>query len=893
MSSVVNVVGMLVAFTLLIATGTIYFNLKSINELSRGTLRVIPLAAQEQKVALLAQALNRHAESIINARTTLQREKALEDAQATTGKLLRFNAKGISETAKQALAEIERIAELGAASDLFENALDEKVEEAQRLISLSDQALFGLVSETQDALKRALSPTRWMGVSDPNTAYTFRVNAAANTLMSTLRDMRFLLQEARGIENLALLREASDKFDHLAATLQPKIDSLVASKALEQLAQFADDFRKLNAVFALRKESIGTMQSQTQSADQVRGTLASFSARLIRRATDTTELSAESALKTTQRASAAMNAAVFGLGALSCVLGLVWLIGRREVLRPLNNAARALDAIGEGDRHDHMRVSRLREFEAIRQAIDSSRVAARDLKVLTEEALRIKTAVDCASAGVLLVGPDSNVIYANEAARTLYESISFELASDDSSEPDSANAPTHETGYKANLLGSNFRNLLDGLGHHYGEFDVLKSSESFEIHFQERAFPMVITPVFGHAHQRLGTVVEWTDRSEELRMQAELESIVDAVVRGELDHRVDVTNKSDFLRRLGIAINDLVDVSEQVLTDASRMFEALSQGNLEPRVGGHYAGAFEKLKADANTTAERLTEVISGITQTAETLKEGASEIAGGNASLRSRTEEQSQSLQKAAASMMQMTTIVHKNADNAQQAKSLALSARDQAQHGVDVVSKVVCAMDEIALAGKRIADIIGVIDEIAFQTNLLALNASVEAARAGEQGRGFAVVASEVRNLAQRSASAAKEIKTLIDESSDKVSQGMRLSDQSGKALVDISDVVSRASSLMVDIADASQDQTVKIKQVNSSVTQMDTMTKKNEALVEKVSGESEVMRLQASRLRELIAFFSLQEANKQVAARAPATTLKASALVKSSANAVVGAN
>jgi methyl-accepting chemotaxis protein len=241
----------------------------------------------------------------------------------------------------------------------------------------------------------------------------------------------------------------------------------------------------------------------------------------------------------------------------------------------------------------------------------------------------------------------------------------------------------------------------------------------------------------------------------------------------------------------------------------------------------------------------------------------GADEISAGNANLSQRTEEQSSSLEETASSMEEMTTTVKQNADNAGQANQLAMAARDQAEKGGSVVSQAVKAMADINDASKKIADIIGVIDDIAFQTNLLALNAAVEAARAGEQGRGFAVVASEVRSLAGRSATAAKEIKELIQDSVRKVEDGSVLVTQSGQTLEKIVASVKKVSDIVAEIAAASREQSSGIEQVNRAVMQMDELTQQNAALVEQATAASQAMAEQVRGLNEMLARYRITEA------------------------------
>ncbi|MEB0165069.1 methyl-accepting chemotaxis protein, partial [Glaciimonas sp. CA11.2] len=237
-----------------------------------------------------------------------------------------------------------------------------------------------------------------------------------------------------------------------------------------------------------------------------------------------------------------------------------------------------------------------------------------------------------------------------------------------------------------------------------------------------------------------------------------------------------------------------------------------------------------------------------------------SSQIAAGNQDLSSRTEQQASSLQETAASMEQLTSTVRQNADNASQANQLAVTASEVALHGGSVVTQVVTTMGSINASSKKIVDIIGVIDGIAFQTNILALNAAVEAARAGEQGRGFAVVAAEVRNLAQRSASAAKEIKGLIDDSVNKITLGSQLVDQAGTTMNDIVVSIRRVTDIMGDISAASHEQTAGIDQINQAVSQMDQVTQQNAALVEEAAAAAESLQDQAAALADVVSAFKL---------------------------------
>jgi methyl-accepting chemotaxis protein len=279
-----------------------------------------------------------------------------------------------------------------------------------------------------------------------------------------------------------------------------------------------------------------------------------------------------------------------------------------------------------------------------------------------------------------------------------------------------------------------------------------------------------------------------------------------------------------------------------------------------------------------------LVDIVSQVRRGTHTISTASREIAAGNSDLSSRTELQASSLEKTASAMEELTSTVKQNADNAREANQLAATASDVARKGGEVVSQVVGTMGEINSSASKIADIIGVIDGIAFQTNILALNAAVEAARAGEQGRGFAVVASEVRNLAQRSAAAAKEIKTLIGDSVDKISRGSKLVGQAGVTMDEVVDSVKRVTDIMSDIAAASAEQSAGIEQVNLSIIEMDGMTQQNAALVEQAAAAFQSLQDQASELQRVVSIFKLAPGEEPVAETpaAPASTAVATRAV-----------
>jgi methyl-accepting chemotaxis protein len=297
------------------------------------------------------------------------------------------------------------------------------------------------------------------------------------------------------------------------------------------------------------------------------------------------------------------------------------------------------------------------------------------------------------------------------------------------------------------------------------------------------------------------------------------------------------------------------------LNHASAIAAEVAQGNLAVDASTRRRDEVGDLMRSLGAMAGQLQGSMRSVMDSSESIRTASAEIASGNTDLSQRTEQAASSLQQTASSMEQLTATVRQSADSAAQANQLAASAAEVAGRGGAVVSQVVSTMQEITASSRKIADIIGVIDGIAFQTNILALNAAVEAARAGEQGRGFAVVAGEVRNLAQRSAEAAREIKALIGGSVDKVESGSRLVADAGATMNEIVASVQRVSDIIGEITAASSEQSQGIGQVNTAVSQLDQMTQQNSALVEQSAAAAESLREQAARLADVVAAFRLQ--------------------------------
>ena len=499
----------------------------------------------------------------------------------------------------------------------------------------------------------------------------------------------------------------------------------------------------------------------------------------------------------------------------------------------------------------------------------TEQLAAREEELRVANAnMRVKQALDTVTANTMMADADGQIIYANDAVINMLRAA----------ESDVRKALPSFSADK--VVGSNFDIFHKNPSHQRNLLSGLKTTYSTQIEVAGRTFALIANPIVNEQEERLGTVVEWADRTEEVKAEREIGNLIEGAAKGDLSIRLETSGKEGFFRIISDGLNELVSIAEGVINDAARVLDAMSHGKLTEKIETDYQGIFGKLKQDANVTSEKLSEIISQIRQSSVNVSSAADEIAQGNADLSQRTEEQASSLEETASSMEEMTSAVKQSADNAVEANKLADEAKIKAQEGGDVVSNAVEAMQEINVASKKISDIIGVIDEIAFQTNLLALNAAVEAARAGEQGRGFAVVAGEVRNLAQRSAGAAKEIKDLIRDSVSKVEDGTALVNESGNTLSEIVSAVERVTEMVADISNAAQEQTSGIDQVNTAIGQMDEMTQQNAALVEEASAAAEAMAEQSRNMSNLVGFFTLGEEGRSsapivspVAAPAPA--------------------
>ncbi|KQQ75845.1 chemotaxis protein [Xanthomonas sp. Leaf131] len=719
---------------------------------------------------------------------------------------------------------------------------------------------------------------------------------AGNTMSSVREagDLRGMLGEYRNASYQNLVR-ASDSVKQEAKVRAKKLNGeidatikgyprLIESPQQKKLFDvFVADWKKASASYAsvdemielnLPDDAIDTFVGETRTLhNKAKDSLAALIAEdnLLAQA-------AKSKAEKVHATSVSLTVMVLLIG-IAGGLGLAFLFAR-SIVKSMRGAVTTATEIAGGKLDGQINVQGQDEVGELMRSMqrmqrDLKERIERDRKI-ADENLRIRTALDKSSTGTFITDTDRIVIYANEAFQKIvahYEG-SIRLASFDF-EADKI------IGQHISYLGlpeSTVRKAVAAL-----ERDGITS---FEERYGEFVVTQTVTAIKNEHDETTGEVCEWRDRTIEVQVEDEVARIVRAAASGDMSGRVETDGKQGFFLQLAQQLNGLLDANAASLEQISSLLSALSRGDLTVRMHGEFSGVFAQMRDDANATAEQLADIVGRIKVSSTAINSAAGEIASGNSDLSHRTEQQAANLEETAASMEELTSTVKQNAESARQANQLAIGATGVASQGGEVVSQVVATMSGIEASSKKIADIISVIDGIAFQTNILALNAAVEAARAGEQGRGFAVVASEVRTLAQRSAGAAKEIKGLIDDSVHKVAEGSALVRKAGATMADIVASVQRVTDIMGEISAASQEQSTGIEQVNQTITQMDETTQQNAALVEEATAAARSMEEQAGHLSEAVSVFKLDEPAAPVARARPVAVASRPVAVKPAA-------
>lgn len=734
--------------------------------------------------------------------------------------------------------------------------------------------VLNLITQVADASNLTLDPELaayylmdgWVGKTPQilyklDSAYGVGMAAAQRKAISEGDRARlgFLIESLRGL--LDANQAGLSKVFVVAPALKPGLMPLVEahSASLKAFADLADArLAKAAAVSLAPDELASAANAASQAAIQLNQALAT--------ALDG-ELAGRIERLGMQRAwvlSASLGLSLLGFA----LLNYAW----RRILGPLGQITQGFQRLAQGDFTQHIEVAYRDECGMVLNALKAMQIRLGfdmvDLKRILRETGRVKAALDCTSDNVMLADADYNIIYMNPAALKMFKNAEADLR---------AALP----GFNADqLVGSNIDAFHRNPTHQRRMLESLTGTYTSTISIAGRHFVIIANPVFDAEGQRIGSVVEWADRTAEVVVEEQVNALLAAFRQGDLSQRINIEGQAGFIRKMGEGLNLVAEDVDLTLKDFGRVIRGMAEGDLTRQTGyDAYEGVYADFRANLMATQHKLGEVFGQIRQAADFIYNSSQEIASGNNNLSHRAEEQASSLEETASSMEELTSTVRQNADNATEANRVSATARQLAEKGGEVVSRTVEAMNEINASSGKIANIISTIDEIAFQTNLLALNASVEAARAGEQGRGFAVVATEVRNLAQRSAKAAKESRELLQNSLEKVKAGSALATQSGATLQDIVDSVKTAGDLVSQIAAASREQSQGIEQVGLAVTRLDDITQQNAALAEEASAASMSMCEQAKNMVQLLSFFKSERADAASAAPSALRPVKVS--------------
>jgi len=621
-----------------------------------------------------------------------------------------------------------------------------------------------------------------------------------------------LLRRGEGLDaDEARVRAMDDEYNALWAEVAARFDNERVKTLAETVATTGDAMTPNAEVFTrllhqrrfdeARALLLGAMQQQSETWQQATEAL------IAQLHTLADETRAEY-----HRIDRAATVQLWTLGALCLALGslLAWLL-TRSLTTPLEQAVRVAEAIAEGDFSGKIDIAHHDELGNLLHTMHSMRERVREVISAQREMARRHD--------------EGEISFRMDEARFSGEYGEMVRAT---------NA----------LIGSHIAvklHLMDVMG----EYAVGNLSRDVETWPGEKA---ILTRTMNQVKENLAAI------------NSEIKRLSTAAAMGDFTQRGDASRFEYDFREMIDGLNTMMASTDHNIAQISGVLQAIAGGDLSHRMQGEFKGVFAKMRDDANRSAEQLANMIVGIQQVSGAINLAAGEIASGNNDLSRRTEQQAANLEETAASMEEMTTTVRTNAEHARKANQLTLSAADVAKQGGNVVGQVVTTMSEIEAASKKIADIITVIDAIAFQTNILALNAAVEAARAGEQGRGFAVVATEVRSLAQRSATAAREIKDLIEDSTGKVAEGAQLAGDAGRTMGEIVASVQQVTEIMTEISAASQEQASGIEQINQTIMQMDEVTQKNAALVEEAAASAGSMEQQAGALAQAVAMFKV---------------------------------
>ena len=540
---------------------------------------------------------------------------------------------------------------------------------------------------------------------------------------------------------------------------------------------------------------------------------------------------------------------LLGLGSIAYLITQLW-----QFSQPKKHHLAAIDALSNGQFKHHIEGTDPWVFALNKIRTRLAETAARQYD-LNKTSLVLSTAMNATSTNLMVADTDFKIISINTTLSSMFQ------------EKSAAFKTTLPAFDADKIIGSNMDMFHKSSVHIRSMIEKLRDPWIGKIEIAQLTFEVIVVPIMSNGH-KMGYVVEWRDRTQEVELERQVASIIQASEEGMMHLRLDLTQANGSFLSLGKAINGLLAVLGNFTGNIAHTVGEIAFSRLDTNMDGSYKGAYRSVQNSVNFVVRHLNELLGQVQFTSHEVNNATRQLSDGVTHFSDQTQEQAAAIEQTVSTMAEMLLVVKRNTDNVQHAHGLAQGVHDRVEEGNSVMQQALTAMQLIGESGSKIGEIVSLIDSIAFQTNLLALNAAVEAARAGEHGRGFAVVASEVRSLAQKSAEAAKGIKTLIDASVNQIAHGTQLVQKTSVALTDVRHSVDEMSAVVSQIAEASSEQEKGIGEVNKSILVMDRVAQQSAALVEQTAASATHVADQMHGLDAIVRQFSLSQEGQSIA-------------------------